>query len=776
MSFSVPVSDTAFLPPSQRPAAPPDSLLNRLLDGWVVLPEDWEETPDAVRAELASLPTPDPLLTRLVDHHLLTPYQTECVRRGMEAELVLGQYRLLEPIGRGGMGAVYRAEHVHLRREVAVKVLSRSMGANPRLSHRFYAEARAVSRLQHPNIVACLDAGRHHRPGLAPRDYYVMELIPGTDLQEAVRLRGPLPTGRVCDLFRQVAEGLAEAHRLGLVHRDIKPSNVLVTPDWQAKLLDFGLALQPSHRMTEPGTLLGTVGYMAPEQAQSPHAVDARADLFSLGATMYWALAGREPYPETGHVLTDLNARLSAAPANVRLARPEVPAELADLVAKLTDPDPDRRYQSARAVAGALAGLTRWVAAADLAGEVESEAQLRVLIADDDPGVRAFLRETLACYDCSEAEDGKETWRLLEQARYDLLVLDVNLPGVSGIDLLGRLRQGHLTGAGPRVLMISGDLPAEALGGLLLDGADDFLEKPFTPTAVRSRARGLLFRRSSPAVTPSPAPMPRSAPTGRETVRVATSAMTREVPPADPVPPAGRTRCNHPAPASLPRTEEVLAFTVSRLLEEAGVTGRGHGNRFPRYIRALATTVPAQGEYTRLADPGFLDMLVAVAPLFEIGALALPSDVLMKPGRLTADELLMVQAHTTVGSEVLVDVVARYAGAFPCLTLAAEVVRHHHERWDGAGYPDGLAGVDIPLSARVVALVSVYDALRSRRPYRPPVSHARAVRQITTESSGLYDPTLVAAFAAASLQFDEIFRSAEFEPAAQLLRDCAAVR
>src|SRR5205085_11820103 len=140
----------------------------------------------------------------------------------------------------------------------------------------------------------------------------------GSDLHEVVRLHGALPPGRVTELFRQVAEALTEAHRLGLVHRDIKPSNILVTPDWQPKLLDFGLALQPSRRMTEPGTLLGTIGYMAPEQAQNPHLVDSRADLFSLGATMYLALTGREPYPETGNVLRDLSRRLSAPPADVR--------------------------------------------------------------------------------------------------------------------------------------------------------------------------------------------------------------------------------------------------------------------------------------------------------------------------------------------------------------------------------------------------------------------------------------------------------------------------
>ncbi|HVK07164.1 MAG TPA: protein kinase [Gemmataceae bacterium] len=754
MSFHASFPDTAVVLPPQLPVGSPPSLLNRLLDGWVVLPEEWEETPADVRAELNALTAPDPLLARLVDRHLLTKFQADCVRRGMEAELILGQYRLLQPIGRGGMGAVYRAEHVHLRREVAIKVLSRSMGANPRLSHRFYAEARSVARLQHPNIVACLDAGRHDRPGAAPRDYYVMELIPGSDLQEAVRLRGPLPPGRVCDLFRQVAEGLAEAHRLGLVHRDIKPSNVLVTPDWQAKLLDFGLALQPDHRLTEPGTLLGTVGYMAPEQAQSPHAVDARADLFSLGATMYWALSGREPYPQTGNMARDLHVRLNAPPAEVRLARPEVPAELAELIVKLTDPDPDRRYQSARAVAGALAGLTRWVAAAELASDPDGPRSLpRVLIADDDPAIRALVRAVLADCDCHEAEDGREAWRALEEVRYDLLVLDVNLPGASGTELLGRLHKLHPDGTGPRVLMVSGDLPTEALGGLLLDGADDFLEKPFTATAVRSRARGLLCRRPAAAATPPPVETPppvRFVQPVRDTVRLTMADVTR---PAA-VTPAPQTRADQSLSPADP-----LAYAACRLMEETGLTRPGYHARLGRYLRALAAAAPDHGEYSRLKTDRLLAMLAAVAPAHDVGQLVLPTHVLMKPDRLTSDEHAIVQTHTVLGSQVLIDIAARLPVTLPDLTLAAEVVRHHHERWDGAGYPDGLAGAAIPLAARAVAVASVYEALRTRRPHRPALGHARAVRQITVESPGQFDPTLVAAFAAAASRFDEIFQS-----------------
>src|SRR5262249_50913791 len=303
------------------------------------------------------------ILAALTQRHLLTHFQADAVRKGSGADIVLGQYRLLDLLGQGGMGTVYRAEHLTLRREVAVKVMARAAEGNQRMVNRFYAEARAVARLQHTNLVACFDAGRVRRPGPTPvfRDYFVMELIPGQDLFALIREKGPLLPHRACDLFRQVAEALAEAHRHGLIHRDIKPSNILVTPDWQAKVLDFGLARVPQRNVTEPGTLLGTIGYMAPEQARDPHAVDTRADLFSLGATMYWALTGREPYPETGNPLQDLHRRLPPSPAPVRQVRPEVPAEVSDVVAKLMETDPDHRFPSARSAAATLTGFALWL-------------------------------------------------------------------------------------------------------------------------------------------------------------------------------------------------------------------------------------------------------------------------------------------------------------------------------------------------------------------------------------------------------------------------------
>jgi response regulator RpfG family c-di-GMP phosphodiesterase len=700
------------------------SCLTRLIEQWVVLPEEWDELPAELRDEISRTEHTGDLLDRLVENHLLTTFQADKVREGGARELVLGHYRLLDVIGRGGMGTVYRAEHLHLRRQVAVKVMARTAETNPRLLHRFYGEARAVAKLQHPNIVTCLDAGRHTPPGAGPRDYYVMELIPGADLHSAVASNGPLPPRRVCDLFRQISEALAEAHRFGLVHRDIKPSNILITPDWQAKLLDFGLALQPQHRMTEPGLLLGTIGYMAPEQAQCSNEVDARADLFSLGATMYWALTAREPFPETGNVLRDLTTRATAPALDVRRARPELPEELGALVAQLTDRDPDHRYQSARAVAATLAGYARWASVRDAE---ERPAAPRVLVVEDDPRLRRLMVGLLRDCTCVEAGDGKAAWAELEKRPFDLIVLDVNLPEMSGPELLARVRADDKMRERTRTLMVSGDLPSESLGGYLMTGADDYLEKPFLPPAFQARARALLGRNGSGAARPAPAQAPAPSHSAHAVGKVSAA--------------------------------EPLAFGVTRLLEEIGVILRGYHDRCGRYVRALAGAVPDTGEYARLRNPDYVEMLVRAAPVHDAGMLVLPGSILMKPAALDNEEQAIVQQHTVIGAQVLTDTVNRWPMAVPELGLACEIVRNHHERWDGSGYPDGLAGEQIPLGARVVALASVYESMRTKRPHRPALTHNQVVRLLTNESPGEFDPTLLVAFASAARKFDEIFQS-----------------
>jgi response regulator RpfG family c-di-GMP phosphodiesterase len=271
-----------------------------------------------------------------------------------------------------------------------------------------------------------------------------------------------------------------------------------------------------------------------------------------------------------------------------------------------------------------------------------------------------------------------------------------------------------------------------------MNGADDFIEKPFTPAEFRSRARGLLNRR------PGDADKPR----GRDTLHLSMAGKTRSTPPRSAV------------AASTVSPIELLVFGSCRLQEEAGFIAPGYHERIGHYLRALAAAAPDEGEYARLKNPTYLNLLVTVAPLHDVGQMILPTNIITKPGTLDADELAIMQTHTVLGSEVLMDIAGRFPQPLPDLALAVEVVRHHHERWDGSGYPDGLAGADIPLSARAVALASVYEALRSRRPHRPALlSHPRVVRLIATESPGQFDPTLVTAFTAAAAQFDEAFQA-----------------
>jgi response regulator RpfG family c-di-GMP phosphodiesterase len=706
--------------------SPAQAMLSWLLDSLIVLPEEWDEMPEKDRETITQLDHPDDLLAKLVRRHLLTQFQADAVKNGSGDDLILGHYRLLDVIGQGGMGTVYRAEHLQLRRLVALKLMARAVETNPRLLHRFYSEARAVARLQHPNITACFDAGRAAgRPGSAPRDYFVMEFISGQDLYNLVRDKGPLPPHRACQLFRQIADALAEAHRHDLVHRDIKPSNIVITPDWQAKVLDFGLARVPNRNMTETGTLLGTIGYMAPEQARDPHGVDARADLWSLGATLYWTLTGREPYPETGNTVRDLHRRFTCTPDPVRVIRPEIPAELSDLVARLMENDPDRRYPSARTVATALAGFTLWLPSASFTPPATPQTAVRdrILVVDDEPTVRKWLTLLLKNhYDVSEAEDGEGALEDVAKHAPDLVIADVNLPGLSGPELVECIRGALPDPDRVKIMLVSGAMPADALGGLAATGADDFLCKPFTSSELLSRVKALLMRlhQKPHAVAHRPGP--------------ATDL----------------------APARPTAAAEILSYTVSRLLVETNIVSDGHWQRVIRYVRALAATVQEEGEYARLKDPAYLELLASIAPIYDVGQLAMPRNVLMKPDKLDSDERNVMQTHTTAGADVLTTVAGKFAHDLPSLPIAGEIARSHHERWDGNGYPDMLTGEEIPLSARVVAIVAVYEALRSRRPHRPPLNHARAVKMISAESPGQFDPVLVQAFAAAAPRFDQI--------------------
>ena len=274
----------------------------------------------------------------------------------------ISHYRIIDKLGQGGMGEVYRARDIRLERDVAVKVLPSHLAEDPSALARFEREAKAIAALSHPNILGIFDVGSEG--GVA---YAVTELLEGETLR-AQLMDGALPVRKAVDYAAQMAQGLAAAHDKGITHRDLKPENVFVTADGRVKILDFGLAKQvrPASAanatdsptmgtLTDPGIVMGTVAYMAPEQARG-QAVDSRADLFSFGAVLYEMLTGRPAFRR--ETATDtMVAILKEDPPELATVDPKIPAALARLVEHCLEKSPAARYQSARDIAFALEAL-----------------------------------------------------------------------------------------------------------------------------------------------------------------------------------------------------------------------------------------------------------------------------------------------------------------------------------------------------------------------------------------------------------------------------------
>jgi eukaryotic-like serine/threonine-protein kinase len=279
---------------------------------------------------------------------------------------VIGQtishYRILEQLGQGGMGVVYLAEDSRLGRTVALKFLSEELSRDPRAVERFQREARAASALNHPHICAVYDVGEH-----AGRHFMAMELLEGTSLHQLVA-GGALPADRVLELGIELADALEAAHAKGIIHRDIKPANIFVTDRGHAKLLDFGLARPPLdrqamtagptlERLTDPGAVLGTLAYMSPEQVRGED-LDARTDLFSLGAVLYEMTTGRQAFAgSTSGTIQE--AILNRTPIPVGRVNPELPPRLEEVINKGLEKDRKLRYQHASELRADLQRLKR---------------------------------------------------------------------------------------------------------------------------------------------------------------------------------------------------------------------------------------------------------------------------------------------------------------------------------------------------------------------------------------------------------------------------------
>jgi serine/threonine protein kinase len=375
----------------------------------------------------AQYPQPRELARELMRRDWLTAYQVNLLVQGRDQELTLGPYILLERLGEGGMGQVFKARHRQLGRIVALKVLRREMLDNSIAVRRFHREVQAVAQMSHPNIVRAFDADE-----VCGTLYLAMEYMEGTDLARMVRQSGPLSVVQACDYIRQAALGLQHAHECGLVHRDIKPANLLVTRDggqgssallvrpgrcmgrWgTVKILDMGLARlqEPDHGaagslLTQLGSVMGTPDFIAPEQVRNSHACDIRADIYALGATLYFVLCGQVPFPEGSvtdkllqHQLDDplpvedaRRARLLGdeslqVAGNRRLV--DIPPPVGQLVRRMMAKSPEERPQTPAAVAEALTAMLN---KARPSGTMNRRPSASALMAATKPVVPATAR------------------------------------------------------------------------------------------------------------------------------------------------------------------------------------------------------------------------------------------------------------------------------------------------------------------------------------------------------------------------------------------------
>jgi serine/threonine-protein kinase len=298
-------------------------------------------------------------LTPAVAVAIYGSHRIEILRQEASAARQLGQYVLKWRLGSGGMGEVYLAEHVLLRRPCAVKLIRPDRTADVNNWLRFEREVQATATLTHPNTVQIFDYG-HAEDGTF---YYAMEYLPGLNLEELVKRDGPLPPECAIHLLRQVCGALHEAHAAGLIHRDIKPSNIIACQRGGlhdvAKLLDFGLvrsygAGSGADHLTQEGAVAGTPAYMSPEQADGKQDLDARSDIYSLGAVAYFLLTGQPPFVRPTPLQT-LIAHLRDEAAPLDQLRADVPGDLQALVLRCLEKDPARRFAAARSLDKALA-------------------------------------------------------------------------------------------------------------------------------------------------------------------------------------------------------------------------------------------------------------------------------------------------------------------------------------------------------------------------------------------------------------------------------------
>ncbi|ADH85435.1 HD domain-containing phosphohydrolase [Desulfurivibrio alkaliphilus] len=356
-----------------------------------------------------------------------------------------------------------------------------------------------------------------------------------------------------------------------------------------------------------------------------------------------------------------------------------------------------------------------------------------ILVVDDITANREVLSRRLRRlgYLVMEAENGRQALAMLETGAFDLVLLDILMPELDGYEVLRRIKANELIRHVP-VLMISAVGDINSVVRCLEAGADDYLAKPFNSVLLRARVNASLVKKR---LYDQELHYKQEIEQHNQLLEQRVRQQVQEI----------------------SRAQLAAIFSLSKLAESRDPETGEHLERFREYSRVLARHLQTMPRFCKLIDESFIDNLYAACPLHDIGKVGIPDAILLKPGRLTAEEFAIMQEHATIGAETLLAVDRQYPGS-DLIRFGIEIAEGHHERWDGSGYPRGLAGEEIPLVARIVSLADVYDALRSRRVYKEGMDHATA-RKIIVESAGShFDPVIVEAFLACEDDFQKIWR------------------
>lgn len=466
----------------------------------------------------------------------LTPFQVEAICEQRYSDVLIGNYEVLDRLGAGAMGTVYKARHRRMNRVVGIKVLAKGLGQTPSFVQRFQREVEAVARLSHPNIVMAFDADEAEAG-----HFFVMEFVNGRDLATEVQEYGPLSVRVAVNCVLQAAKAMEYAHSLGIVHRDIKPANLLRDESGVVKVADLGLArigLGSAHSgdsassLTQAGGILGTADYMPPEQAIDSTTIDHRADIYSLGCTLYYLLTGRSPFAGATLMEILLKHRDAQIPSLCQ-ARQGVPPALDAAFQRMVAKQPGDRFQTMGEVAQALelieplldesadsdvlritpAGVILDAEATECAlaatdqtivmtqRDVRQPEIAQVLLVEPSRTQSAIIRQYLQSQGVQEVvavASGQEALGSIRKDRPDVVVSALHLSDMTGVELAQRIRNEN-PGQAPGFVLISSEAESAEAGSLSQCGRAMLLHKPFTPEQLAEALNLVADRQAAPA-------------------------------------------------------------------------------------------------------------------------------------------------------------------------------------------------------------------------------------------------------------------------------------